>query len=61
MREAEAAWVRSLLAEIAEGTLPGVDEWRAYHETGQMPPEFARDARRGGPPDHAEDRSPEDR
>jgi DNA-binding PadR family transcriptional regulator len=37
MREAEAAWVRSLLTEIAEGTLSGVDDWRRYHETGGVP------------------------
>jgi DNA-binding PadR family transcriptional regulator len=40
MREAEAAWVRSLLTELAEGTLPGVDEWRHYYETGDAPPQW---------------------
>ena len=51
MREAEAAWVRSLLAELAEGTLPGVAEWRDYHETGQVDPaEWARLLAEGGPP-----------
>ncbi|MBV1856603.1 PadR family transcriptional regulator [Catellatospora sp. NEAU-YM18] len=40
MRRAEAEWVRSLQREIAEGTLPGVAEWRAYHETGGYPPEW---------------------
>jgi DNA-binding PadR family transcriptional regulator len=38
MREAEAAWVRSLLRELTEETLPGIAEWRAYHETGGGPP-----------------------
>jgi DNA-binding PadR family transcriptional regulator len=42
MREAEAAWVRSLVTELAEGTLPGVAEWREYHATGQQPAEWAR-------------------
>jgi DNA-binding PadR family transcriptional regulator len=41
IREAEAAWVRSLLAELTEGTLPGLAEWREYHRTGQTPPEWA--------------------
>jgi DNA-binding PadR family transcriptional regulator len=41
MREAEAAWVRSLLAELIEGTLPGLAEWHEYHRTGQTPPEWA--------------------
>jgi hypothetical protein len=38
MREAEAAWVGSLLTELVEGTLPGLAEWRAYQETGGPPP-----------------------
>ena len=38
MREAEAAWVRSLLKEIGEGTLSGLAEWREYHATGGTPP-----------------------
>ncbi|GIH13840.1 PadR family transcriptional regulator [Rugosimonospora africana] len=42
MREAETAWVRSLLTEITEGTLSGVAEWRDYHETGEQPAEWAR-------------------
>lgn len=42
MREAEAAWVRSLVTELAEGTLSGVAEWREYHATGEQPAEWAR-------------------
>ena len=42
MREAEAAWVRSLLTEITDGTLSGVDEWRRYHEDGSVGPEWQR-------------------
>ncbi|MFE9692883.1 PadR family transcriptional regulator [Micromonospora sp. NPDC005806] len=34
IREAEAAWIRSLLAEITSGSYPGLAEWRAYHEAG---------------------------
>jgi DNA-binding PadR family transcriptional regulator len=37
LRVAEAAWVRSLLAELADGTLPGLAEWRRWHETGETP------------------------
>lgn len=40
MREAELSWVRSLLVELAEGTLSGLAEWRSLHETGQMSPEL---------------------
>ena len=40
LREAELAWVRSLLEELTNGTLPGIDAWRSYHRTGEMPSEF---------------------
>ncbi|AJE39857.1 PadR family transcriptional regulator [Streptomyces nodosus] len=40
MIEAEAAWVRDFLLEITEGTLPGLVEWRAFHETGEVPEEY---------------------
>jgi DNA-binding PadR family transcriptional regulator len=41
LREAEQAWVRSLLDEIRDGTLPGVAAWRSYLDTGRVPNEFA--------------------
>ncbi|MCX5260669.1 PadR family transcriptional regulator [Streptomyces canus] len=31
MVEAEAAWVRGFLDELREGTLPGIEEWKAFH------------------------------
>lgn len=37
MAEAEADHVRALVREIADGTLSGVDGWRSYHETGEIP------------------------
>jgi DNA-binding PadR family transcriptional regulator len=37
MVEAEAAWIRGLLKEADEGTLPGVAAWRHWHETGEVP------------------------
>ncbi|WCD95662.1 PadR family transcriptional regulator [Streptomyces sp. HUAS 31] len=40
MVEAQAEWVRGFLEEIRKGTLPGVEPWRRYHETGEMPQEF---------------------
>ncbi|GAA4570179.1 PadR family transcriptional regulator [Planotetraspora kaengkrachanensis] len=39
MREAEAAWVRSLLGELTSGSLPELELWRRFHETGQVPQE----------------------
>lgn len=40
MVEAQAEWVRGFLDEVRKGTLPGVDAWRRFHETGEIPPEF---------------------
>ncbi|MFA1550548.1 PadR family transcriptional regulator [Actinomadura chokoriensis] len=51
IRRAEAAWVRGFLTEIEDGSLPGLDMWRAFHETGRLPPEIAEMAERGAPED----------
>lgn len=40
LQRAEADWVRSLLAELIDGSFPGLDLWRRFHETGQVPPEL---------------------
>lgn len=40
MQRAEIAWVESLVREIRDGTMPDVDGWRKYHETGELPPDF---------------------
>ncbi|MEU6094695.1 PadR family transcriptional regulator [Streptomyces sp. NPDC047079] len=40
MVEAEAAWVRGLLAELTAGTFPGLREWRAFQETGEVPKKY---------------------
>jgi DNA-binding PadR family transcriptional regulator len=37
IREAEVSWIRSLLTELADGSLPELVQWRAWHETGTMP------------------------
>jgi DNA-binding PadR family transcriptional regulator len=37
MLRAEAEWMRSLIGELAEGTLPGIEQWRYFHETGKPP------------------------
>ncbi|MBB5783652.1 PadR family transcriptional regulator [Nonomuraea jabiensis] len=51
MREAETGWVRALLAELASGTFPDLDGWRAFHRTGDLPPEVADIAERGSTAD----------
>ncbi len=48
VRRAEADWVRAILREIAEGTLPGLAQWRRFYETGEMDPNLAELAE-GGP------------
>ncbi len=47
IREAEVAWVGSLLEELTTGSFPDLGIWRAWHETGRMPPEIAELAERG--------------
>ena len=35
------------VAELTSGSLPGLEQWRAWHGTGQAPPEWADIAERG--------------
>jgi DNA-binding PadR family transcriptional regulator len=51
MLRAEANWVSALHEELTAGTMPGVDLWRKFHETGEVPPEIAELADRGRPAD----------
>ncbi|MDG4805708.1 PadR family transcriptional regulator [Micromonospora sp. WMMD1120] len=46
IRGAEATWLRGLLAELTSGAYPGLDSWRAFHETGEMPAELTELAER---------------
>jgi DNA-binding PadR family transcriptional regulator len=41
IREAELAWIRGLIDELAGGSFPGLPQWRAWHATGHPPPEWA--------------------
>ncbi len=47
VRDAEIAWVRGLYDELRNGSLPGIDEWRRWHETGELTHELAALAERG--------------
>ncbi|MFI6052567.1 PadR family transcriptional regulator [Streptomyces violascens] len=40
MIDAEVEWVRGFLKEMADGTLSGVDAWRTWHSTGEVPEEW---------------------
>ena len=46
LRAAEAQWLRGFLTELTDGTLPGIADWRRFHETGHVPPELAELAER---------------
>ena len=37
LRRAEEEWVRGLLKEFTGGTFPGLDDWRHFHATGEVP------------------------
>jgi DNA-binding PadR family transcriptional regulator len=50
IREAEVRWVRSLLDELTTGTFEGVEMWRAFRATGEVPPELRDLSERGGTP-----------
>jgi DNA-binding PadR family transcriptional regulator len=41
MKQAETDWVRGLITELTDGSLEGVDHWRAWHKTGEFPDEWA--------------------
>jgi DNA-binding PadR family transcriptional regulator len=47
VREAEAGWVRGLLDELTSGSFVGLDAWRRWHETGEIPPELVELAEKG--------------
>jgi DNA-binding PadR family transcriptional regulator len=40
LRRAEEEWVRAMLKELTDGSFPGIDGWRQFHETGQLPEEL---------------------
>jgi DNA-binding PadR family transcriptional regulator len=39
-RRAEEQWVRGLLKEFTDNTFPGLDAWRRFHATGEIPDEI---------------------
>ncbi|MFK4147826.1 PadR family transcriptional regulator [Streptomyces sp. NPDC004065] len=40
MLAAQAEWVRGFVRDIRDGSLPEVEGWRRFHETGEFPPEL---------------------
>ncbi|GAA4550280.1 PadR family transcriptional regulator [Amycolatopsis samaneae] len=51
MRTAELNWVRSFVAELTSGAMPGVEAWRHWHATGELPDDLAELAERGSTQD----------
>ena len=53
LRRAEEEWVRGLLKEFTGGTFPGLEAWRRFHATGEVPQEIQalRALEGGGTPD----------
>ena len=49
VRTAELTFLDGLLAELDAGTLPGLDLWRSWHRTGEVPAALAALADRGRP------------
>jgi len=41
MIEAEVEWIRGFLKELRAGTISGAAQWRTWHETGEIPEEWA--------------------
>jgi len=50
IREAEAAWVAALRDELTTGSFPELAAWRAWHDTGEIDPEWAALAEGGDSP-----------
>ena len=50
---AEAEWVRGLLKEFTDGTFPGINAWRHFHATGEIPQDVLAlvEGQREGAPD----------
>jgi DNA-binding PadR family transcriptional regulator len=40
IKQAEADWVRGLVKELTEGSLDGIEYWRAWRRTGELPEEL---------------------
>jgi DNA-binding PadR family transcriptional regulator len=47
LQTAELRWLDGLLAELTGGTLPGLELWQSWHDTGEVPAELAELADRG--------------
>lgn len=37
MIEAQLAWIRGFRKELGDATISGIEEWKSFHETGEVP------------------------
>ena len=54
-RSSARDWVRSLLGELADGSFPGLEQWRKWRTSGRVPPELTDLAERGADPADPDD------
>lgn len=40
MIEAQLEWIRGFRKEIADSTISGIEEWKSFHETGEVPQDW---------------------
>ncbi|MGW1126704.1 PadR family transcriptional regulator [Streptomyces sp. NPDC002526] len=40
MLEAELKWIAAFRQELGEATISGIEEWRSFHETGEVPQDW---------------------
>ncbi len=40
MLEAQVEWIARFRKEIGDATLGGIEEWRSFHETGEVPQDW---------------------
>lgn len=40
MIEAQLEWIRNFRKELGDGTISGIEEWKSFHETGEVPQDW---------------------
>lgn len=40
MIEAQLEWIRGFVKELTDSTISGIEEWKSFHETGEVPQDW---------------------
>lgn len=40
MLEAQVEWIQKFRREIGDATISGIEEWKSFHETGEVPQDW---------------------